>query len=125
MTANSDICSSDSLFRSRRGIFFALQIALSQGVAALLGDAGRVAAKSRVVGDEEPRALAGDARVQRTRRPTAWRKKSSVVVVVAYTPTRRRGMSTPSETIRTATSHGSRRRGEAGDLGRGAAGRRR
>ena len=30
------------------------------------------------------------------------------MVVVAYTPTRNRGMSTPSETIRTATSHGSR-----------------
>ena len=41
-------------------------------------------------------------------RPTAWRKKSSVVVVVANTPTRRRGMSTPSLTMRTATSHGSR-----------------
>ncbi len=49
----------------------------------------------------------GTPRVQRTKRPTAWRKNSSVVVVVAYTPTRRRGMSTPSETMRTATSHGS------------------
>ena len=49
----------------------------------------------------------GKPRVQRTRRPTAWRKNSSVAVVVAYTPTRSRGMSTPSETIRTATSHGS------------------
>ena len=46
-------------------------------------------------------------RVQRTRRPTAWRKNSSVVVVVANTPTRSRGMSTPSETMRTATIHGS------------------
>ena len=49
----------------------------------------------------------GTPRVQRTKRPTAWRKKSSVAVVVANTPTRRRGMSTPSETMRTATSHGS------------------
>jgi hypothetical protein len=49
----------------------------------------------------------GTPRVQRTKRPTAWRKNRSVVVVVAHTPTRRRGMSTPSDTIRTATIHGS------------------
>ena len=42
--------------------------------------------------------------VHRTNRPTAWRKNSSVTTVLAYTPTRRRGMSTPSLTIRTATS---------------------
>ena len=43
---------------------------------------------------------------QRTKRPTACRKNNSVEVVVAYTPTRSRGMSTPSLTIRTATIHG-------------------
>ena len=42
----------------------------------------------------------------RTKRPTAWRKNSSVVVLVANTPTRSRGMSTPSDTMRTATIHG-------------------
>ena len=40
----------------------------------------------------------------RTKRPTACAKKSGVDVVVAHTPTARRGTSTPSETIRTATS---------------------
>ena len=45
-------------------------------------------------------------RVQRTRRPVAWRKNSSVTVLVANTPTRSRGMSTPSETMRTATIQG-------------------
>ena len=39
----------------------------------------------------------------RTKRPTAWAKNSGVEVVVAHTPTARRGTSTPSETIRTAT----------------------
>ena len=39
----------------------------------------------------------------RTKRPTAWAKKSGVEVDVAYTPTASRGTSTPSETIRTAT----------------------
>ncbi len=39
----------------------------------------------------------------RTKRPTAWAKKSGVEMVVAYTPTARRGTSTPSDTIRTAT----------------------
>jgi hypothetical protein len=42
-------------------------------------------------------------RRQRTSRPTAWRKNSSVVVMVANTAIRSRGMSTPSDTIRTAT----------------------
>ena len=60
-----------------------------------------------LVGDEQERLLVPHPRVQRTRRPTAWRKNSSVVVVVAYTPTRSRGMSTPSDTMRTATIHGS------------------
>ncbi len=41
----------------------------------------------------------------RTNRPTAWAKNNPVAVAVAYTPTARRGTSTPSETIRTATSH--------------------
>ena len=40
------------------------------------------------------------------KRPITWRKKSSVRASVAYTPTRRRGTSTPSETISTDTSHG-------------------
>ena len=43
----------------------------------------------------------------RTTRPTAWRKNSSVVVVVANTAILSRGRSTPSLTIRTATIHGS------------------
>ncbi len=34
-------------------------------------------------------------------------KYSGVCAFVAYTPTARRGMSTPSETMRTATSHSS------------------
>ena len=33
----------------------------------------------------------------------AWAKNSGVEVEVAYTPTARRGTSTPSETMRTAT----------------------
>jgi hypothetical protein len=41
----------------------------------------------------------------RTKRPMAWAKKSGVDADVAYTPTARRGTSTPSETMRTATSH--------------------
>ena len=44
--------------------------------------------------------------VRRMKRPITWRKKSSVRAVVAYTPTRRRGTSTPSETISTDTSQG-------------------
>ena len=63
------------------------------------------------------RVWRGCPRVQRTRRPTAWRKNSSVVVVVANTPMRRRGTSTPSDTMRTATIHGSCRPGERGDPG--------
>ena len=39
----------------------------------------------------------------RTNRPTAWAKYRAVDTLVAYTPTASRGMSTPSETIRTAT----------------------
>ena len=41
----------------------------------------------------------------RTKRPIAWEKNSGVEVVVAKTPTARRGTSTPSDTIRTATIH--------------------
>ena len=40
---------------------------------------------------------------ERTKRPTAWAKNSGVEAEVAYTPTARRGTSTPSETMRTAT----------------------
>ena len=40
----------------------------------------------------------------RTNRPMAWAKNSGVDALVAYTPTASRGTSTPSETIRTATS---------------------
>ena len=40
----------------------------------------------------------------RTNRPIAWAKYSGVEALVAYTPTDSRGMSTPSDTIRTATS---------------------
>ena len=43
--------------------------------------------------------------VHRAIRPTAWRKNMAVVVVVANTATRRRGMSTPSLIMRTATTH--------------------
>ena len=39
----------------------------------------------------------------RTKRPIAWAKNSGVEALVAYTPTASRGMSTPSDTIRTAT----------------------
>ena len=46
------------------------------------------------------------AGVRRMKRPITWRKNSSVRAVVAYTPTRRRGTSTPSETISTETSQG-------------------
>ena len=46
------------------------------------------------------------AGVRRMKRPITWRKNSSVRAVVAYTPTRRRGTSTPSETISTDTSQG-------------------
>ncbi len=42
-------------------------------------------------------------RRDRTKRPTAWAKNSGVEMVVAYTPTARRGTSTPSDTMRTAT----------------------
>ena len=41
----------------------------------------------------------------RTNRPIACAKYSGVLALVAYTPTASRGMSTPSDTIRTATSH--------------------
>src|ERR1700728_307146 len=41
----------------------------------------------------------------RTNRPTACAKNSAVPTLVAYTPTASRGMSTPSDTIRTATIH--------------------
>ena len=40
----------------------------------------------------------------RTNRPTAWAKNSGVEALVAYTPTASLGTSTPSLTIRTATS---------------------
>ncbi len=46
--------------------------------------------------------------IVRTKRPTIWRKISGVLAALAYTPTRSRGMSTPSETMFTATIHGSR-----------------
>lgn len=42
-------------------------------------------------------------RRERTKRPTAWAKNRGVEMVVAYTPTARRGTSTPSDTMRTAT----------------------
>ena len=45
---------------------------------------------------------------ERTKRPIAWAKNSGVDAEVAYTPTERRGTSTPSETMRTATIHSSR-----------------
>jgi hypothetical protein len=48
--------------------------------------------------------------ITRTNRPTIWRKISGVFATVAYTPTRSRGMSTPSDTMFTATIHGSRER---------------
>ena len=83
-------------------------VRLAQAVAALVGDLEGPGPQPRVVGDEQVRLLVlARPGVQRTKRPTAWRKNSSVVVVVAYTPTRSRGMSTPSDTMRTATSHGS------------------
>ena len=44
-------------------------------------------------------------RRDRTNRPIAWAKNSGVDALVAYTPTASRGTSTPSDTIRTATSH--------------------
>jgi len=44
----------------------------------------------------------------RTNRPTACAKYNGVDALVAYTPTASRGTSTPSLTIRTATSHRSR-----------------
>ena len=44
-------------------------------------------------------------RRERTKRPTAWAKNRGVDVDVAYTPTHRRGTSTPSDTMRTATIH--------------------
>ena len=40
----------------------------------------------------------------RTNRPTACAKNNGVDALVAYTPTASRGTSTPSDTIRTATS---------------------
>jgi hypothetical protein len=40
----------------------------------------------------------------RTNRPIACAKNSGVEALVAYTPTASRGTSTPSETMRTATS---------------------
>ena len=52
--------------------------------------------------------------------PTAWAKNSGVEALVAYTPTDSRGMSTPSETIRTATSQRCWPIGEVGDPLRGA-----
>ena len=51
---------------------------------------------------------AGRPGIVRTNRPTIWRNTSGVLAAVAYTPTRSRGMSTPSETMLTATIHGSR-----------------
>ena len=42
---------------------------------------------------------------ERTYRPIAWAKNSGVEALVAYTPTARRGTSTPSDTMRTATIH--------------------
>ena len=41
----------------------------------------------------------------RTKRPIACAKKRGVLVLVAYTPTAKRGTSTPSDTMRTATIH--------------------
>ncbi len=43
-------------------------------------------------------------RRDRTKRPIAWAKNSGVDALVAYTPTASRGTSTPSDTMRTATS---------------------
>ncbi len=43
-------------------------------------------------------------RRDRTNRPIACAKNSGVDALVAYTPTASRGTSTPSDTIRTATS---------------------
>ena len=43
-------------------------------------------------------------RRDRTKRPITWAKNSGVEALVAYTPTASRGTSTPSDTMRTATS---------------------
>ena len=59
-------------------------------------------------------------RRDRTKRPTAWAKKSGVEMVVAYTPTARRGTSTPSDTMRTATIQRSSLVAELVDALRGA-----
>ena len=45
---------------------------------------------------------------ERTKRPIACAKNNGVDAEVAYTPTDRRGTSTPSDTMRTATIHSSR-----------------
>ena len=73
---------------------------------------------------DRPAGTASSARravpgLVRTKRPTIWRKISGVLAAVAYTPTRRRGMSTPSETMFTATIHGSRELRNVGELARG------
>ena len=59
-------------------------------------------------------------RRDRTNRPIAWAKNSGVDALVAYTPTASRGTSTPSDTIRTATSQRLVPAGELGDARRGA-----
>ncbi len=59
-------------------------------------------------GDVEPARLCWPVGIVRTKRPTIWRNTSDVLAADAYTPTRKRGISTPSETMFTATIHGSR-----------------
>ena len=54
--------------------------------------------------------------IVRTNRPTICRNTSGVLAAVAYTPTRSRGMSTPSETMFTATIHGSLERVNSASL---------
>ena len=105
--------SASEAFSSR----LAAAISLSSGLAKSCTSsslAGRSRAWSRSVSSSAASASSGvtegrntlavsPGRRARTKRPMAWAKNSGVEVEVAYTPTARRGTSTPSETMRTAT----------------------
>ena len=106
--------SASEAFSSRLAAAISLSSGLANRSCTSSSLAGRSRAWSRSVSSSAASASSGvtegrntlavsPGRRARTKRPMAWAKNSGVEVEVAYTPTARRGTSTPSETMRTAT----------------------
>ncbi|CAM5589044.1 hypothetical protein SBADM41S_06313 [Streptomyces badius] len=101
-SSSSFSASARSLSSSEKGFssslpFFGLSRTWSRSTSISLAKSRSIGMVGRKTDAVSPR------RRERTNRPTAWAKKRGVEMVVAYTPTARRGTSTPSDTIRTAT----------------------